>query len=157
MKFFNAKFEPTNINPLTDNSQFQLTGNILDNTGMFSALDANVGDIIYLDGAFLGDLLLRYKVIEIVNASGLELTAKVQWDMSGEVVTPLPSMDGIIGKSIENSKLSMITSVTTNAASELLVSVARSYEQSLMVNETNGNINKVESKIKIPTLGYSTL
>lgn len=155
MKFFNAKFNTTKVDRLSDNNQFTITGNIIDNTSSFFASDAKVGDIIYLNGSFQRDLLLRYKIIEINSTSGLKLVAKVQWDMEGQPVTPRAFVSGIIGASINNSQLSMITNVKTNGSDELLVSAARSYEQSLLVKENTANIAAVESKIKIPTLGYS--
>lgn len=157
MKFFNAKFELADVNYLSEPSQFTLSGKVVDNSGMFFATDAKIGDIIYLNGSFLGEVLLRYKIIEITEASGVNLTVNVQWDMPEEVVAPLPYTEGIIGAKIDSSELSMITSIFTNGADELLVSAARSYEQLLMVGETKTNITNVESKIKIPTIGYSIL
>lgn len=156
MKFFNAKFNTTNVESIPDTTdKFTLTGNVIDNTSAFNATNAKVGDIIYLNGSFNGDLILRYKITDITSATGLQLVATVQWDMTGDVVTPQPFVDGIIGAKIDNSELSMITNVFTNGSDELLVSAARSYEQSLLVKETNASIKATESKIKIPTLGYS--
>lgn len=155
MKFFNAKFDTTDVVGLEDNTKFKLTGNIVDNTAKFFATDAHVGDIIYINGSAQGELILRYKIVEIVSAEELQLVANVQWDMEGNPVMPQISSQGIIGSKIENSQLSMITNVNTNGSDELLVSAARSYEQLLLVKENSKNIAAVESKIKIPTLGYS--
>lgn len=155
MKFFNAKFNTTNVESLSDNTnKFRLTGDIIDNTASFTAMSAEVGDIIYLDGSSVDDLILRYKITEITSQTNLQLVAIVQWDMDGNAVEP-PLVEGIIGAKIDNSKLSMITNVFTNGSNELLVSAARSYEQSLLVKETGASIKATESKIKIPTLGYS--
>lgn len=155
MKFFNARFNPTSVDYLSNNNQFTLTGNVIDNTGTYFATDAKVGDIIYLNGSSAGDLILRYKILEINSASGLKLIAKVEWDMEGDIIAPQAAVEGIIGARINNSELSMITNIFTNNSDELLVSAARSYEQSLLVKENSENIASVESKIKIPTLGYS--
>ena len=155
MKFFNAKFDTTDVVGLEDNNKFKLTGNIVDNTAKFFATDANVGDIIYINGSAQGELILRYKIVEIISAVELQLVANVQWDMEGNPVIPQISSQGIIGAKIENSQLSMITNVNTNGSDELLVSAARSYEQLLLVKENAKNVATVESKIKIPTLGYS--
>lgn len=153
MKFFNAKFEPTAVEPLSENNKFNVTGNVIDNTGMFTAADVKVNDIVYLNGSYMGELLLRYKVLEITRAVGTELVAKMQWDMVEEPIAPQESAEGIIGQRINNSELSMITNVNTNATDELLVSAARSYEQSLMTAQAKA----IESKIKIPTIGYSEI
>lgn len=155
MTFFNAKFNTTSVEYLSDNNQFTITGTIIDNTSVFTALDAKVGDIIYLKGYLNENLILRYKILEIKSAVGLQLTVKVQWDMEGEPVAPQEFIEGIIGARINNSELSMITNIFTNGSDELLVSGARSYEQSLLVKENSDKIAVVESKIKIPTLGYS--
>ena len=155
MKFFNAKFDTTDVVGLEDNTKFKLTGNIVDNTAKFFATDARVGDIIYINGSAQGELILRYKIVEVISAEELQLVANVQWDMEGNPVMPQISSQGIIGSKIENSQLSMITNVNTNGSDELLVSAARSYEQLLLVKENSKNIAAVESKIKIPTLGYS--
>lgn len=157
MKFFNAKFNTTNVDYLLDNTEFTITGDIVDNTATFFASDAKVGDIIYLNGSFRGDLILRYTIVEIKSTSELTLVARIKWDMDGDPIPPQTSAEGIIGSRITNSGLSMITNVNTNGSDELLVSAARSYEQSLLIKENAKNIEEIESKIKFPTLGYSLL
>ena len=152
MKFFNAKIILNSCLALETPGEYEISANIVDNSGIFFASDSKVGDIIYLNGSPLGELLLRYKVKEIKNNVGSDLSAIITWDMNDEeTIEPPTGIDGIIGEAVNEFGTSMISSIFINSCDESVVSAARNYEQKLL----SLHLKDVDSKIKYPTLGYS--
>lgn len=79
MNLFDGKFDLEDAY-YVDVNQYKIQGNYVDNTGSFSTYDAQVGDIIYLDGTFVGIPLLRYKIIDlhIEEYSGSSISATIE-------------------------------------------------------------------------------
>lgn len=152
MKFFNAKIIINYSSALEAPGEYEISANIIDNSGIFFASDVKVGDIMYLNGSIVGELLLRYKVKEIKEATGSTLSAVVQWDIQDEEAKePYGSTEGIIGEVINEFGASMIGSIFINSCDESVVSAARSYEQKLI----SSSLKDINGKIKFPSLGYS--
>lgn len=64
MNLFDGKFDLVDAY-YVDENKYKIQGSFTDNTGTYSSYDAQVGDIVYLDGSFVGLQLLRYKVVEL--------------------------------------------------------------------------------------------
>lgn len=64
MNLFDGKFDLVDAY-YVDVNQYKIQGSYVDNTGTYSVYDAQVGDIIYLDGSFVGIPILRYKIIQL--------------------------------------------------------------------------------------------
>ena len=57
MNLFDGKFDLVDGYYVEENT-YKIQGNFTDNTGTFTSYDAQVGDIVYLDGSFVGVPLL---------------------------------------------------------------------------------------------------
>lgn len=145
MKYFNAKFILDSATAVENG--YEISATIVDNTGNYFASDIKANDVVYLNGIAIGELLLRYKIVSVTNATGAVVTGVMAWDIDDvEAVEPFAGMEGIIGESIEGTKLSMIGGIFTNACDETVISAARSYEQKLMTSDVKS--------IPKPTIGY---
>lgn len=155
MNYFNGRFDIMEAS-YHDDTHLKMVGTIVDNTGVYFASDAKVGDIIYVDGAYVGLSLLRYKITEINTneTSGADLSAIVEWDMPvGDCVEPFAGMDAIIGGLHSNGLTATITPKDYNSANEILVANANSYQSMLLGNNSGGggtspDLTEVNKKIK---------
>ena len=100
MNYFNGRFDIED-GGYHDETHYRLFGTVVDNSGTYFAADAQVGDIIYLDGSPIGVPLLRYKIAEVNydETSGATLSVLVTWDMIEGIdpQEPFGGMEGIIG------------------------------------------------------------
>lgn len=172
MNFFNARFDIIDAG-YYDDTHYRIVGSIVDNTGVYFAENAQIGDIIYVDGSFLGVPLLRYKIAEINHdeTMGAELSALVTWDMieGNEPQEPFAGMEAIIGGLHSNGLTANITAKDYNVANELLIANANSYQAMLLglnsgsddgdgvgpgLAEVNNKINALEEKMKLVELEW---
>lgn len=141
MNYFNGRLDILD-GGYHDESHYRIYGSVVDNTGTYFATDAQVGDIIYVDGSFIGVPLLRYKIAEINydETSGAELSVLVTWDMieGNEPQEPFSGMEAIIGALHSNGITANITPKDYNGANELLIANANSY-QSMLLGMNSGN------------------
>lgn len=174
MNLFDGKFELVDAY-YVDENQYKVQGNFVDNTGTYSNYDAQVGDIIYLDGSFVGLSLLRYKIIELhfEEYEGSIISATVEWDMveGVEASEPFPGMEGIIGAIHSNGLTANITTSITNGVNEVLISRANSYQSMLLgvvsgggegspapdLTDINKKIKALEDKITSVQLEWEDL
>lgn len=156
MNLFDGKFDIEDAY-YVDENQYKVQGNYVDNTGTYSTYDAQVGDIIYLDGTFVGLPLLRYKITELhlEEYSGSSISATVQWDMIDgvEPTEPFGGMEGIIGAIHSNGLTANITTSIINGVSEILISRANSYQSMLLGPSSGGegsspDLSNINKKIK---------
>lgn len=153
MNYFNGRFDVMD-GSYHDETHYRIVGTVVDNSGTYFAADAQIGDIIYLDGSPLGVPLLRYKVAEINydETSGADLSVLVTWDMGEEIEPqePFGGLEGIIGSLHSNGLTANITPVAYNSVNEVLVANANSYQAMLLGTNSGGggtspdltNINK---------------
>ena len=104
---FNAKIVLTAVSATSDPSKFNVTGLITDAEGVFSGLDAIVGDILILDtGATSPGTVSRYAILNISSQSGSGLTAQIQYSDLEAVIDPTGALytPGFIcrGSSLQN-------------------------------------------------------
>lgn len=135
MNYFNGRFDILD-GGYHDETHYRILGSVIDNTGTYFATDAQVGDIIYVDGSFIGVPLLRYKIAEINydETSGAELSVLVTWDMieGHEPQEPFGGMEAIIGAAHSNGMTANITPKDYNGANELLIANANAYQTMLL-------------------------
>lgn len=155
MNYFNARFDITD-GGYYDGVNYRLVGDVIDNTGNYFAYNAQVGDIIYVDGSFLGFPLLRYKIIEINSdeTAGSQLSVIVKWDMlNEESQEPFVGMNAIIGAIHSNNLTANLTSLNTNGANEILINNAQAYQTMLLGNNSSDSelpdLIDINKKIKV--------
>lgn len=155
MNYFNGRFDVMD-GSYHDETHYKIVGTIVDNSGTYFAADAQIGDIIYLDGSPLGVPLLRYKIAEINydETSGANLSVLVTWDMGDEIdpQEPFGGLEGIIGSLHSNGLTANITPVAYNSVNEVLVANANSYQAMLLgINSGGGgtspDLTEVNKKI----------
>lgn len=172
MNLFDGKFDLIDSYPLSENKH-KIQGNYTDNTGTYTSYDAQVGDIIYVDGSFLGLPLLRYKIIELHTEEYYDsvISATVEWDMIEgiELAEPFGGMEGIIGALHSNGLTANITTTSVNAVNEVLIARAQSYQTMLLglnsggevappiIIEVNKKIEALENKIGSVQLEWEDL
>lgn len=135
MNYFNGRFDIMD-GGMYDETRYRLYGSVVDNTGTYFGADAQVGDIIYVDGSFIGVPLLRYKIAEINydETVGAELSVLVTWDMieGNDPQEPFGGMEAIIGALHDNGLTANITPKDYNSANELLIANANAYQSMLL-------------------------
>lgn len=164
MNYFNGRFDIED-GGFHDETHYRLFGKVVDNSGTYFAADAQVGDIIYIDGSPIGVPLLRYKIAEVNydETKGATLSVLVTWDMveSIEPQEPFGGMEGIIGALHSNGITANITPQSYNSANELLIANANSYQAMLLgissgsgdgtspdLTDVNKRITELESKVQ---------
>lgn len=157
MNLFDGKFDLVD-GYTVDTNMYKIQGSYVDNTGTYSSYDVQVGDIIYVDGSFVGVPLLRYKITELHLEEFYDavISATVKWDMVEgiEPVEPFGGMEGIIGALHSNGLTANITAYAINGANEIVVSRAQSYQSMLLGLNSGGgegtspDLTDVNNKIK---------
>lgn len=155
MNLFDGKFDLVD-GYFVDTNKYKIQGNYVDNTGTYTSYDAQVGDIIYIDGSFVGVPLLRYKISELHldEYHDSVISATVEWDMIEgiEPTEPFGGMEGIIGALHSNGLTANITTYSTNGSNEVLISRAQSYQTMLLGMNSGGGVSpdltQINSKIK---------
>ena len=174
MNLFDGKFDLID-GYYVDENTYKIQGNYTDNTGTYSLYDCQVGDIIYLDGSFVGVGLLRYKISELHQDEYYDsvISATVKWDMIEgiEPVEPFGGMEGIIGAVHSNGLTANITSYATNGANEIVINKAQSYQTMLLgmnsgsgdggvspdLTEVNKRLSSLEDTVKTVQLEWEDL
>lgn len=141
MNLFDGRFDLVDGYSVED-QLYKIQGSFTDNTGNFTSYDAQVGDIIYLDGSWVGTGLLRYKIVELHFDEYYDsvISATARWDMVEgiEPIEPFGGMEGIIGALHSNGLTANITTSGVNSANEVLVSKANSYQSMLLGMNAGG-------------------
>ena len=174
MNLFDGKFDLIDGYSI-DTNEYKIQGNFVDNTGTYSSYDAQVGEIIYLDGSMIGVPLLRYKITELHFEEYYDaiISATVKWDMIEgiEPAEPFGGMEGIIGAIHSNGLTANITNYNINGANETVISKATSYQTMLLglnsgsgdgdstpdLSEVNKRLNNLESTITSVRLEWEDL
>ena len=168
MNLFDGKFDLVD-GYYVDENKYKIQGNFTDNTGTFTSYDAQVGDIVYLDGSFVGVPLLRYKITELHFDEYYDsvISATVEWDMVEGIdpTEPFSGMEGIIGAIHSNGLTANITNLAINGANEIVINKAQSYQSMLLglnlgggvspdLTEVNKRINALETKMESVNLEW---
>lgn len=173
MNYFNGRFDIED-GGFHDETHYRLLGKVVDNSGTYFAADAQVGDIIYIDGSPIGVPLLRYKIAEVNydETRGATLSVLVTWDMIEgiEPQEPFGGLEGIIGSLHSNGLTANITPVAYNSVNEVLVANVNSYQSMLLglnsgggdgsspdLTEVNKKIKALESKVESVQLEWEDL
>lgn len=172
MNLFDGKFEILDAYYMDINT-YKVQGNFIDNTGTYSSYDAQVGDIIYVDGSMLGLPLLRYRISELHFEEYYDavISATIEWDMVEgiEPSEPFVGMEAIIGALHSNQLTANITTSITNGVSEVLISKAQSYQSMLLglnsggegtspdLTDVNKRIKNLEDKMESVQLEWEDL
>lgn len=136
MRLFSARLD-INYSSYVSEGAYELNAKIVDNTGLYAASSVQIGDIIYVTGLDYGYDIFRYVITEIISAKGVNLVAKITWDMPYLDIEPIePYGDAIIGARHTSSVTANIVDTSINQANEKLVADARNYQQIL----TNASI-----------------
>ena len=173
MNYFNGRFDVED-GGYHDETHYRIVGGFVENSGTYFATDAQIGDIIYLDGSMIGVPLLRYKISEINydETNGSTLSVLATWDMIEDIEPqePFSGMEGIIGALHSNRITANITPQSYNSANELLIANANSYQSMLLglnsgggdgtspdLTDVNKRINDLESKVESVQLEWEDL
>lgn len=136
MRLFSARLD-INYSSYVSEGVYELNAKIVDNTGLYAASSVQIGDIIYVTGLDYGYDIFRYVITEIISTKGVNLVAKITWDMPYLDIEPIePYGDAIIGARHTSSVTANIVDTSINRANEKLVADARNYQQIL----TNASI-----------------
>ena len=140
MNVFNAAFYILSSTPVVgDTSKWDITANLIDNTGAYSPFDAKVGSVIYNDNTLLGMVAVRFKVTAIDPSTDfMVLKCTIQWDMlepqpSEWAVTDYPNIDAnsntisLIGDTDDIGTIA-VTSMSINLLPEYFIAAVRNTE-----------------------------
>lgn len=116
----------------------------------FGAYDVQVGDVVFLDmyaGATSPGLVARYRVKTILNQTGLELTATLEWFTAGDPIDPTESTGyyGYISRASKKNGLVWHPTPQLLGLEPRVVDGARSTE-SVTVIENLANGDQVRQK-----------
>ena len=73
MRLFSARLDIKTYMDISD-GLYQVDATIVDNTGMYTAADVQLGDIVYVSGLDYGYDIFRYQVSNIISAKGSRIT-----------------------------------------------------------------------------------
>jgi hypothetical protein len=104
---FNARFDLIAAS-LSGINTWTIVGNVVDNGGNFSSMDARVGDIIYNDGAMMGLGVLRYRVLSIISVDSSTITVTAIWALPEASQEPISGSSGCIGTPNEQDVVAII-------------------------------------------------
>lgn len=114
---FNAKATPISSSPLTNPGEFRISLNIVDIEGVFSGLDIEVGDFLYLDTSALESATItRYKVLSVVSSTFTTATLDIQFlDDNDSVINPSVAIGipGFISRPTTRRYLSIVPAIGT--------------------------------------------
>jgi hypothetical protein len=136
MNVLNGRLDISSVTPVGGTTdEWVLEGTVIDNTGVFSAMDAKLGDVVYSDCALLGLGALRFKITTIdVATNGAFLRVILKWDMleaqpSGWTTYdyPLQSSQAVIGATDDLGTMA-ITSMFVNGVDEFFIAAIRNVE-----------------------------
>ena len=151
MNVLNARLDLTNVVPLSgEPTKWTIHAKVIDNTGVFNALDVKATDAIYNNCFDLGLGALRFIVLEILpDTTSANLHCIIKWDMMeaqpfnwGVSEYPIPGANSIIGATDAIGTMA-ITSMFTNLVDESFITAVRNIEAfraSYYVNITNPGI-----------------
>ncbi len=110
---FSAKFTPQGSTPISAD-EFQVLGIVSDGSGIFSAFDVQVGNVVYLDtfSSFTApNTISRYKVLSAsaINASSVDVLLKYDHVDGSTPVNPseVAGVDGFIASASALKKLAL--------------------------------------------------
>lgn len=89
---FSAKLVLTNSLPTVAADEFDIDAAVSDSTGVFSALDVQVGDVVFLDtrtSVSVPNVVSRYTVKTITSATFTTISCKLKYADSGSPVDPI--------------------------------------------------------------------
>jgi hypothetical protein len=133
MSKFNASFIVQGVTALDPPGDFQITGNVVDNTGVYYSGDVQIGDIFYSNGvpAFYPQVL-RYHVISVDDNSNpptVVITVRQEYPM--DAIYDPQSFEGIIGRPNHSGLIQIPDFLLFNISSDFLTAV-RNYQTDLM-------------------------
>jgi hypothetical protein len=133
---FNGKLEIISADaPFGDNAnQWDIIALYTDNNGIFFALDAQIGDTIYVDAMAFNLGLFSYKIIAIdeVQTTFDTLYATVKWDLYTPVQDFLVGFEGCIGRTVNG--IFYLPSASAQGLSQSFLDYARNVE-SMKINQ----------------------
>lgn len=103
MSRFAASFTPTNYSALDPPGDYDLSGNVVDNNGIYTGMDLQVGDVVYINTSGNGGpLMAKYIVLSIVdntnNLPTVECTVRqIVPDMANGTNDPW-GVEGLVGR-----------------------------------------------------------
>jgi hypothetical protein len=136
MNVFNAALNILTVSPVNgDTTKWDITANVIDNTGVFGPFDAKVGTAIYNNCSLLGIPAVRFKITAVDPATDfLVLKCTIQWDMPEAQpvawsVTDYPNTNtfSIIGDTDDIGTIA-ITSMSVNLVDESFITAVRNAE-----------------------------
>jgi len=138
MPRFNAVFTSSSYTPLDPSGDFQVTGILSDNTGLFYYGDVAVGNVYYSNGTPVSyPLILIYQVLTVdvvdANANPVELSMTVRQtypDVANNMAYE-PQIEGIIGIPNESGIIQLPDMLTSGLNSDFLNGV-RNYQFDLL-------------------------
>jgi hypothetical protein len=106
MNIFNGKLDITSVLPKEGTTdQWDIVALFTDVTGIFYAVDAIPGDVIFIDGTPYNLGILRYRIsaIDTAQTDLYNLYVTIQWDSYSEVSEPYSGFESCIGRSVFGS------------------------------------------------------
>lgn len=146
---FNARFIPSSSTQISVDT-FDVQGTIFDGNGMFSAADAQINDMVFLDcfGSMTAPgTISRYKVIQINSAVGFNLNVRLRYADSGVVVDPaeVPGSAGFICRSSLLRELSYHAAPTIHTFPDYVVQYSRNIDNyTTLENDLNAINDSLE-------------
>lgn len=129
---FNARFVPSSSLPLSA-TEWEVSADLFDGLGMFSAFDVQVGDIVFLDcfgSLFAPGTINKYKVTQINSRSGMQINCNLTWDDNGTIVDASDGAGslGFICRPSANKQMAFFAAPTVHSIPDYVVQYARNID-----------------------------
>lgn len=143
MNVFNGRLDLLSVTPVQDEpTQWDVTVNFNDNTGLYYASDMAVGDVIYNDVSSLNMGLSRYRIILIEEGTDFSTAnLRVEWalpdDPNFPMSDPYCGYDSIVGRTLLGTVF--LPPAAAQGVSEDFIHYARSVELFLSAKYSYNN------------------
>ena len=126
---FNGRFVPQSSVQINA-TDFDVEADFFDGLGMFSALDVQAGDLVYLDcfASFTAPgTVCRYEVITVNSATPFTISCRIRFNDLGTVIDPaeVSGSAGFISRSTPNKRMPFYASPTVHTISDYVIQYAR--------------------------------
>lgn len=142
---FNARFTPTVSSALSADT-FQVTADIFDGTGVYSGLDVNLNDVVFLDtfnSITAPSSISRYVVTAIISSNLSDVTVVLQYSDTGTPVDPgeVAGNPGFISRASGLQALAYHAAPTLHTFADYITQYARNYDSYIQLESALSNID----------------
>lgn len=148
---FSARFTPTSSTPLSSDT-FQVSGDIFDGTGIYSGLDVELDDVLFLDtfnSITAPGSISRYVVLSIISSGISSVQAIFQYADTGSPVDPgeVIGNPGFVARASVVQGLAYHAAPTLHTIPDYVTQYARNYDSYIKLETALSSISAVDASV----------